>query len=271
MITEKIKYDYEREGTFSERFPILYNRRQRYQKAAKVIAVCRDFSQKPLEDLTALDLGASAALMTEYFARYFKQVIALDVDQVALKAGRREATVDNIIYLCSDGTRSALQDGSVDVIICNQVYEHVDNQTGLIAEIERLLSPDGFCYFGAGNRFVLVEGHYFLPFLSWMPTWASNLYLRLAGRKVKYDVGLLSYRRLRKLLARFSLTDYTERIIRDPMAYAALDVVQPNSFLARMPRWLFGIAYYLLPAWVWVIHKRVDDAVPKGCDSTERR
>jgi 2-polyprenyl-3-methyl-5-hydroxy-6-metoxy-1,4-benzoquinol methylase len=253
MTTSKVKYDYEKDGTFSERFPVLYDENQRNQKAAKVIAVCRDFSDRPLDQLVALDLGASTSIMTEYFARHFKQVIALDIDHVGLKSGKASSASDNIMYLCSDGTRSALKDGSVDVIICNQVYEHVEDQHGLAYEIERLLSPEGYCYFGAGNRFVLIEGHYFLPFLSWMPLRASHLYLKLRGRKVKYDVYLLSLRNLRKLLKNFEMIDYTEKIINDPSSYDATDVIKPNSWLARIPRWLFRMIYPILPAWVFII------------------
>lgn len=258
MNTTEVKYDYEKEGTFSERFPILYNENQRNQKAAKVIAVCRDYSSKPLNQLVALDLGASTSIMTEYFARHFKRVIALDVDHVGLHSGKRGSQSENIDYLCSDGTRSALMDASVDVIICNQVYEHVEDQHGLVYEIERLLTSDGFCYFGAGNRFVLIEGHYFLPFLSWMPFWASHLYLKLMGRKVKYDVYLLSLRRLRKLLKNYDMIDYTEKIIKNPELYEATDIIKPNSFLARLPRWLFRIAYTMLPAWVFIIKPEIE-------------
>ena len=251
------KYAYEKEGTFSERFPVLYNEDQRNKKAEKVIAVCHDFADRPLDQLIALDLGASTSIMTEYFARHFKRVIALDVDDVGLKSGKRQAKVDNIDYVCSDGTNSGLKAGIVDVIICNQVYEHVEDQQGLAKEIERLLSSDGFCYFGAGNRFVLIEGHYFLPCLSWMPLWASHIYLKLMGRKVKYDVYLLSLRNLRKLLNQFEMIDYTERLIADPVKFAADDVIQPGSFLSRMPRWLFRtIVYPILPAWVFIVRPK---------------
>lgn len=254
--TNSTKYAYEKEGTFSERFPILYNQDQRYKKAAKVIAVCRDFSDRPLNELTALDLGASTSIMTEFFARYFKRVVALDVDHVGLRSGKDNANAGNIDYVCTDGTRSGLSDGSVDVIICNQVYEHVEDQHGLAFEIKRLLAPGGFSYFGAGNRFVLIEGHYFLPCLSWMPLWASHLYLKLMGRKVKYDVYLLSLRNLRKLLKNFEMIDYTEKIIADPVAFEADDVLPPSSFLSRLPRWLFRIIFPILPAWVFVIRPK---------------
>jgi SAM-dependent methyltransferase len=259
MKTTPVRYAYEKEGTFSERFPILHNQSQRNLKAAKVIAVCRDYSSRPLSDLTALDLGASTSIMTGVFAQYFKRVIALDVDHVGLRSGQAISGSTNIDYLCADGTRAALADCSIDVIICNQVYEHVIDQQGLVSEIERLLTPNGFCYFGAGNRFVLIEGHYFLPFLSWMPLWMSHCYLRLMGRRVKYDVGLLSLKKLRRLLINFEMIDYTERIIADPESFSAADVIRPNSWVARLPRRLFPIIYPLLPAWVFIIRPRPRD------------
>jgi 2-polyprenyl-3-methyl-5-hydroxy-6-metoxy-1,4-benzoquinol methylase len=257
MSTTQIKYDYEKEGTFSERFPILYNEDQRNKKAAKVIAVCRAFASRPLHELVALDLGASTSIMTGHFARHFKRVVALDVDHVGLKSGRQKSAAGNIDYLCCDGTKSSLRDGSVDIIICNQVYEHVEDQHGLAFEIERLLAPDGFCYFGAGNRFVLIEGHYFLPCLSWMPLWSSHLYLKLMGRKVKYDVYLLSLRNLRKLLKNFEMIDFTKAIIDDPVGFSADDVIKPHSFLSQMPHWLFRMIFPILPAWVFVIRPKI--------------
>ncbi len=252
-----VNYAYEKEGTFSERFPVLYDTDQRYQKAAKVIAVCADYADRPLDQLVALDLGASTSIMTDFFAKHFKRIVALDVDHVGLHSGKGNSQETNIDYICSDGTKSALADGSVDVIICNQVYEHVEDQHGLAYEIERLLSPEGFCYFGAGNRFVLIEGHYFLPFLSWMPMKMSHLYLKLMGRKVKYDVYLLSLRNLKKLLKNFDMIDYTEKIVADPEKFSSTDVIKPNSWLARLPRWMFKMIFPILPAWVYVVKPKV--------------
>jgi hypothetical protein len=77
------------------------------------------------------------------------------------------------------------------------------------------------------------------------------------GRKVKYDVYLLSLRNLRRLLKNFRMIDYTERIINDPEKFDATDVIKPNSFLARLPRWLFRLVYPILPAWVFIIKLEV--------------
>ena len=243
-------------GTFSERFPVLYDIESRQKKADKVIAVCSHFSFRPLSELVCLDLGASTGIMTERFAEHFKRVIALDVDRVGLSSGKHNSRHTNVDYITSDGTEMALADESVDVVICNQIYEHVDNQEGLMAEIYRVLKYDGFCYFGAGNRYVLIEGHYFLPFLSWLPAKLADIYMKLAGKKGLYDVKLLSLRKLKRLTRNFWRHDYTRMIFENPEIFHADDVIRPGNLVSRLPRWLFSLIYPLFPAWVWILTKR---------------
>jgi SAM-dependent methyltransferase len=240
------------EGTFSERFPILFRQGERNLKAEKVIRVLSDFGGD-LSKLTCLDLGASTCIMSRYFAGHFESVIALDNDTTGLKYGREIAS-PNLFPLCGDGARLPLPDESVDCIICNQVYEHIENQTGLVVEMHRVLKPDGFIYMGAGNRYVLIEAHYKLPFLSWLPRKPSNWYMHAAGRKMDYDVYLLSYLALKRLLRQFAIHDYTFKVLENPEKFAATDVV---------PGWMKWIKPSLLkpfktalPAWIWVLTKK---------------
>lgn len=247
---------YEKEGTFSERFPILYQQPGRLQKALKVIKVLRAHYGGPLAHLTAVDVGASTCLMTEVFAEEIGTVIALDPDHVGLRHGQSRGARANLRFVCGDGTNSPLADESVDIVICNQVYEHVEDQPGLAREIFRILKPDGFCYFGAGSRYVLIEGHYFLPFLSWMPLAWSSKYLRLMGRKIDYDVYLLSYYKLKQLLCNFEFHDFTTRVLTEPEKFSAEDLVKPGSIWTKLPPRLYEWAKPILPGWAWVLTKK---------------
>lgn len=240
------------EGTFSERFPILFRPGERNLKAEKVIRVLSDFAGD-LSRLTCLDLGASTGIMSRFFAGYFGAVLALDTDKVGLTYGKAHAS-NNLFPVCGDGARLPLPDESVDGIICNQVYEHIENQTGLVAEMYRVLKPTGFIYFGAGNRYVLVEAHYKLPFLSWLPRKLANRYMRAAGRKMDYDVYLLSYFALKRLLHKFNIIDYTFKVLENPEKFAATDVV-PNWTKWINPSLLKPLKT-ALPAWIWVLTKK---------------
>lgn len=255
MIPKRVR-SYEKEGTFIERFPVLYKQDARKIKASKVIKVLQDFSKEGLKELACLDIGSSNCIMSRVFADYFKQITALDTDWVALKDAKQNENKENLSLVCGDATSLPIKDKSVDVVICNQVYEHVENQLGLVKEIHRVLKDDGFCYFGAGSKYVLVEGHYFLPFLSWLPLPLANLYLRVLGRKVKYDVKLLSYFKLKELLKDFVIHDYTVRVIKDPKRFDAVDVVKPNSLFSRFNCKVLKFLEPFLPVYIWVLTKR---------------
>jgi len=227
MSTTETKYAYEKEGTFSERFPILYDKDQRYQKAAKVIAVCRDYADKPLSELVALDLGASTSIMTDYFAQHFKQVVCIRARMPPMPT-----TSCTCVPMAPARHWPTVRSMSSSAIRCMNM-----------SRINRgWLSKSNGCSHLTVSA-MLIEGHYFLPCLSWMPMWMSHLYLKMMGRKVKYDVYLLSLRRLRKLLKNFEMIDYTERLIRDPERFAATDVIRPRSWLARLPRRMFRLIY----------------------------
>lgn len=96
--------------------------------------------QKPM---TVLHFAAEP-----YFMRYFKEVpnltyIAADLDPPS------EAVRMDI-------TDIALDDGSVDVVICSHVLEHVPDDAKAIREIKRVLAPGGLAM-------VLVPVHNNLP------------------------------------------------------------------------------------------------------------
>jgi ubiquinone/menaquinone biosynthesis C-methylase UbiE len=243
-------------GAYSERFPVLRDKEGRAAKAKKILAVLSDFSGRPLSDLRALDVGGSSGMMAEEFSRGFKEVVELDLDGAAVSAGREGCAGGNVEWICGDASMLPLPDKSFDCVICNHVYEHVDDQRGLASEIYRVLKEDGFCYWSAGSRFAPVEGHYKLPLLSWFPRPVSDLYMKLAGREGRYDVKLLSYRNLKKLLKNFVLNDYTVKILKDPGRFRADDLLEKHRIAFSAPSSAYTILYPYLPIWIWVLTKR---------------
>lgn len=243
-------------GTFSERFPILYDKSGRTQKALKIVAVIQDFWKADVSQLRVLDVGGSAGVMTEVFAASFREVVELDIDHVAVEKGKAQCQSPNVEWICGDGADLPFADESFDCVICNHVYEHMDNQVGLAREIHRVLKPNGFCYFSAGSRFVFIEGHYKLPFLSWLPNRLSNLYMKLFGKTGGYDVTLLSYPKLKKLLKNFRMHDYTIPILKHPEKFAADDLKASNGLAFRIPVFVYKTTYPLLPIWIWILTKK---------------
>src|SRR6185312_5395570 len=95
------------------------------------------------------------------------------------------------------------ENGSFDVIVSNHVIEHVGDaqaQARHLAEIRRVMKPDGVGYLAVPNRWMLVEPHFRLPFLSWLPMPLSHAYVRAAGKGSHYDCRPLTRGGLERLL-----------------------------------------------------------------------
>lgn len=248
------------DGTFSERFPVLFDPAGRMEKASKVVAVLSDYFGNRAAQVTAVDIGCSTGIMTRHFAGAFGCVIGLDNDHVGVLHGRRLAEQagvpsSKLQFLAGDGCAMPLATNSVDAVICNQVYEHVDDQPALMSEIYRILKPGGACYFGIGTRHVLVEGHYKLPFLSWVPHSVAHVYMKMLGKNAKYDVRLLSYRNLKKLSREFGIVDYTIDVIKHGERYCDFSRGRIRRFVAHWPSWFLRAILPVIPVHVWAIVK----------------
>lgn len=95
-------------------------------------------------------------------------------------------------------------DNDFDIVLYNHVIEHVgetEQQLAHLREIRRVLKPHGILYVAVPNKWTLIEPHYKLPLLSWLPLSFSSFLVRATGRGTWYDCVLLSSSELSQLLA----------------------------------------------------------------------
>ena len=156
----------------------MYNEEVRIKKSHKTIAVLSDYF-KEVSTLTLLDIGSSTGIMTNEYAKHFKNVIGVDLDRTAVDYSIKKYRRENLKFIYSPVEEVDLPSSSFDIITCSQIYEHVPSDNKLMEEILRLLKPGGVCYFAAVNRFKVIEPHYGLPFLSYLPKKAANIYIKI--------------------------------------------------------------------------------------------
>ena len=233
----------------------MYDEKARAIKAKKVLSII-EAELGPLNSLQHLDIGCSTGFMTRLYAERFLHSTGVDIDQSAVEFARKTHVRANIDFVTGDADATGLPSETYDVITCTHIYEHVPDSRQLLAEIHRLLKPGGACFFAAGNRFVFMEEHYHLPFLSVIPKPLAHRYISLAGKGSFYYENHLSYWELRKLVSQFDVIDYTLRVIRDPEKFSATDVVVPGSLKQKIALGLFQVAYWLCPTYLWVLKKR---------------
>jgi SAM-dependent methyltransferase len=249
------KSQYQKELSLAS--PILLDSRYKQPKVAKMISILSDTGAvSDTQKMLAIDIGCSRGFFTSGLAPYFYHVMGVDIDTHALKIARSENTYSNIHYIIGDSMNLPLEDNSVDLIVCNHVYEHVPNAEKLFAEIHRVLSVDGVCYLGAASRLTVVEPHYHLPFLSWFPKSLAHIYMRIAGKGDSYYENLRTYWGIRRLISGFDVLDYTLRVIAQPDRFNARDLLPQGGLLEKIPCFVWKLFYSFLPSYILILKKR---------------
>jgi SAM-dependent methyltransferase len=246
--------DYQRD--FALAHPAMYDREGRERKAATMLAVLADALGGRLDVARGLNIGCSTGIIDSLIASRLAHLTGIDIDEAAIEFANREHATPKLDFRVGDAMALDFADGSVDVVVCSQVYEHVPDPKRMMAEILRVLAPGGVCYFAATNRLCLIEQHYFLPFLSWLPPSLADRYLRLAGRGGHYYERHLTHGGLRRLTRMFDVDDYTGRLIDDPSRFGTEYLVaRPGVKRAVLSAWLRH-ARWSFPGYIWVLRKR---------------
>ncbi|MBU1076239.1 MAG: class I SAM-dependent methyltransferase [Spirochaetes bacterium] len=238
---------------FSKQFPRILQQKRKIFKAKKILAILKDYFKNMLSNKTCLDIGSSSGIITNYLGAYFKKTIGIDIDEHAIKKSKK--LLPNVSLMVGDALNLSFQDNSIDVIICNHIYEHTPDANKLISEIYRVLKPKGVCFFGAGNKYWIIEGHYFLPFLSWLPKKLSHIYLKITKKGQFYYENLLSYFKLIKLCKNFTIIDYTYKVIKNPKKYHSSDMIKPDSIITHIPYFIYKILKPFLKSYLWILKK----------------
>lgn len=234
----------------------------RGRKAQTALCVLRRVLGERLRHTRLLNVGSSSGIMDAVFASEVGEVVGIDIDEGAVAHARSNFQRDNLRFEVGDGLNIPFPDASFDALVCSQVYEHVPDQPRLLAELERVLKPGGICYFAATNRYILIEPHFRLPFLSWLPPPLADLYLRASGKGGRYYERMRSYPKLCRLVARFELIDYTAAVLDDPQSYAFDYLVRPGSAVQRISRFVARRLPWICPGYLWILRKRETLSTP---------
>lgn len=157
-----------------------------------------DLASRP-QPIRMLEVGTGSGGIAHYFGTH--QKLHCEVDAVDVHDNR--LITDGYRYQQVRDTQLPFPDQSFDVVLTNHVIEHVGDeqaQRAHLAELHRVLRPDGAGYLAVPNRWMLVEPHYKLAFLSWLPHAWRTPYLRIVHKGEIYDCEPLQMTQLEALL-----------------------------------------------------------------------
>lgn len=247
---------------FSLQHPEVFDAESRTRKAEAALAVFRDVFGDRLGTLDLLNVGASSGAMDAVFAEAFANVVGIDIDDNAIGHAKKTYVRSNLRFLVADALDIPFPPCSFDAVVCSQIYEHVPDQPRLFEEIHRVLKPGGVCYLAATNRLVLLEPHYRLWFLSWLPRGLADRYLKLRGRGDHYYERMHGWAKLRQLTSHFRRVDYTERMLADPATYAIEHLVRAGTAKQKISRFIARRLPWICPGYIWILYKDAPNDIP---------
>lgn len=230
----------------------------REAKAEAILFTLQDVCGGDWANGTWLDVGCGSGGVAATLARRVQRMIGVDPEPWERWSGFGE-THSNLTFRVGSyrDLDKILGNGTVDVVVCNQVYEHVDDPIALLAAIHAVLRPGGICYFAGPNLLWPIEPHVFWPFVHWLPRrFAQNMMTMLGSRHAKeLDAWSWSYWKLTRAFRRagFAAVGAIRSRIR---AQLRVDSRWPVRLAGQVPRGVVSLLTPFAPAFVFILSKQ---------------
>lgn len=217
--------------------------------AQQIIQTTLPFLSTPPEKLRVLDVGSGYGHTAAALAKRCEAVVGIEPSESLYEFAVEHylpADRGNLEFQCQ-GAESLTEAEQFDLIVLDNVLEHVPDQEATLANITRALKPGGALYLLVPNKLWPIEPHYALPFLSYLPLPLANGYLRLTGRGNDYTDASYSptYFGLNRLLRKCPELTF-EYVLPADLSLAA----GGGSMTYRL-----GAAAIRRCGWLWIISK----------------
>lgn len=152
--------------------------------ATLVLDTCAPFLAASPCELRVLDVGCGYGHTAIEMARRCARVVGIEPSEPLYRYAERlraSRGMENVEF-----RQASIYDfdesESYDVVVLDNVLEHLADQTLALRRISQCLKPRGVAFILAPNKLWPIEVHYRLPFLGYLPLKAANRYLRATGR-----------------------------------------------------------------------------------------
>jgi ubiquinone/menaquinone biosynthesis C-methylase UbiE len=230
----------------------------RRAKARKIIALVE--RRRRLAGCRVLEIGTGSGVISAELAAAAGpdgRVVSIDTMDTRLPEAR-----DGYEFRLTTGVALPFSGASFDVVVSNHVVEHVGARTDQqvhLREIARVLAPDGVGYLATPTRWAVVEPHFKVPLLSWVPRRFRDRVVRVARAGDVYDVDPFGRRELERAIAAAGLraTDVTLDAVEDVVRRERPSGVagRAASVVVRLPERARAVVRPALPTMVFLLER----------------
>ena len=101
-----------------------------------------------------LDIACGEGYGSAMLARTARSVTGVDIAQDAIEHAERAYARDGLEFRLGSATEIPLEDGSVNLIVSFETIEHLTEHDRMMAELRRVLRPEGLLLISSPNKSV---------------------------------------------------------------------------------------------------------------------
>lgn len=125
------------------------------------------------KNLKILDWGCGKGDLVKFLNDHGYDCYGLEVEDNKKAKGqlelRKNEFLKNKIFYIKHDNETKFMPNFFDIVITNQVLEHMSNKIGFINELKRILKTGGFSYNILPAKFRFIEVHLKMPLVHWVP------------------------------------------------------------------------------------------------------
>lgn len=125
-------------------------------------------------DVKILDWGCGRGRVVAILKLMGFNIFGVEIDPLVIK--QSEELFNNngwdhntSIQLIGKNNRTLFADGFFDIIISDQVFEHVAELDSLLQELSRIIKPNGIQFHRFPAKYIVKEPHLHMPMVHWFP------------------------------------------------------------------------------------------------------
>lgn len=146
-----------------------------------------------VRDKDVLDIASGEGYGTAALALVARSAVGVDLDENSVRHAAARYTAMNLDFRVGDCTQIPAADGSFDVVVSFETIEHLTGQERMLAEIKRVLRPDGRLIISSPNKLIYSDARsyenphhvrelYFHEFRDALRVWFPSV--RLFGQRI---------------------------------------------------------------------------------------
>jgi ubiquinone/menaquinone biosynthesis C-methylase UbiE len=101
------------------------------------------FTKRLVSNKRVLDVASGEGYGSHILSQYAHSVIGIDIDKMSIEHASKKYQNNNLQYIQSSCVNMPIDDASIDVVVSFETLEHLAEQKEMLAEIDRVLKPDG--------------------------------------------------------------------------------------------------------------------------------